>query len=142
MSVLSRYACGAIAVLAVAACDPRFVHKSDLSVHEVEQLSGWWSGQGYLTFSNSRECVKSYLWTLRVEAGNVNGKVVDAATPDAIPATFETFVEYDGTLHASIRTRGTNLALLGSFNHRGFEGTARSEKCIYTFNFPYNGSLS
>lgn len=131
MSALSRYLSLAIGILALAACDPRFVHKSDLSPRQIGGLSGTWSGRGTLSFSNQKYCPRVYLWTLQVGDGNVDGSVVDEQTPNVAPATFTTFVEYDGSLHADVQTKGYDFALLGSFNHSGFTGTARSARCNY-----------
>lgn len=131
MSALSRYLSLATAILALAACDPRFVHKSDLSPREIGGLSGTWSGRGTLSFASKNYCPRVYLWTLRVGGGNVDGSVVDQETPNAPPASFTSFVDYDGSLHADVRTKGHDFALLGSFNQSGFIGTARSDDCRY-----------
>ncbi len=131
MPALARYLSLATAILTLAACDPRFVHKSDLSPHEIATLSGTWAGRGTLSFSSKKDCPRIYLWTLRVGGGNVDGTIVDQETPNAPPATFTSFVDYDGSLHAGVRTKGHDLALLGSFNHDGFIGTARSDDCSY-----------
>ncbi len=126
----------------VGACDPRFVHESDLSVREIQSLSGTWAGRGALSFASQNYCPRVYLWTLRVGGGSVDGSLVDEKTPNAPPATFNSFVEYDGSLHAAVRTRGRDFALLGSFNHDGFKGTARSKDCSYTVFMERQGSAS
>lgn len=131
MSALSRHLIIAAAVLALGACDPRFVHKSDLSPREIGNLSGTWTGRGSLSFASKNYCPRAYLWTMRVGDGSVDGSVVDAETPNAPPATFASFVDYDGSLNASVRTKGRDFTLLGSFNHDGFSGTARSADCSY-----------
>ena len=141
--VLSRCVAGLAALLALSACDPRFVHKSDLSTREIVSLSGAWSGRGTLSFSSRNDCVKVYLWSLHVANGNADGTLVDERTPEATPGSFTTFVEYDGSLHASVRTRGHDFALLGSFNHDGFRGTARSDEgCNYTVSLSRRGPAS
>ena len=143
MSVLPRYAACAIALLALGACDPRFVHKSDLNAREIVALSGTWTGRGSLSFSTRSDCAKVYLWTMHIAGGNVDGPVVDEQTPAATPGTFTTFVEYDGSLHASVRTKGHIFALLGSFSHDGFNGTARSDDgCNYALYLPHRGTAS
>jgi len=140
MSVLSRYATGVAALLVLGACDPRFVHESDLSAREIANLSGTWSGRASMTFSDRKDCPRVYLWRMQVAGGNVNGEVVDAETPDATPGTYSTFVEYDGTMHANLRTRGRELAVLGSFNRDGFRGTARSPDCNYAVSLTHEAS--
>lgn len=143
MSALSRYAAGLAAVLALTACDPRFVHKSDLSAQQIASLSGTWSGRGFPSFSSRNNCPKLYLWSLHVANGNADGTVVDAETPEAAPGTFTTFVDYDGSLHASVRTRGRVFALLGSFSRNDFSGTARSDDgCNYAVSLQHHGAAS
>lgn len=139
MSVLSRYATGVAALLVLSACDPRFVHQSDLNAREIANLSGTWSGRASMTLSGSKECPRFYLWRMQVADGSVNGEVVDAATPEATPGTYTTFVEYDGSMHANLRTRGRELAVLGSFTHDGFTGTARSQECNYAVSLTHEG---
>lgn len=142
MALLCRYFAFAAAILVLGACDPRFVHKSDLSPREIAALSGTWAGRGSLSFASQNYCPRVYLLTLRVGGGNVDGTVVDEKTPDAPPATFASFVEYDGSLHAALRTKGRDYALLGSFNHEGFVGTVRSENCSYTVFLDRRGQAS
>jgi hypothetical protein len=142
MSVLTRYAFCAAAVLALGACDPRYVHPSDLSVQEIGHLSGTWSGRAPLSFSNKKECPRVFVVTLTVKDGTVNGTVINAAFLNAEPAIFTTFVEYDGSMHGFVRTRGYDLALLGSFNHDGFRGTARAQDCGYTMVLHHEGAGS
>ena len=139
MSVLTRSAACAMALLALGACDPRFVHKSDLNAHEVSLLAGTWSGKATVTFSNKKDCPRTYLWTMEVAGGNVNGEVVNAEYPDASPSTYSTFVEYDGTMHADLRTRGQDLFILGAFDHDGFNGTARTKDCNYIVTLKHQG---
>jgi hypothetical protein len=142
MSALSRYLSLATVVLALGACDPRFVHKSDLSPREIGNLSGTWTGRGTLSFASKNYCPRVYLWTLHIGDGNVDGLVVDEQTPDAPPASFTSFVDYDGSLHADVRTKGHDFALLGTFNHSGFSGTARSDNCNYAVSLRHRGASS
>ena len=134
MPALARYLSLATTALALAACDPRFVHKSDLSPQEIATLSGTWTGRASLSYANRKGCPRVYLWTLHVGGGNVDGRVVDEQTPNAPPAAFTSFVDYDGSLHADLRTTGRDFAVLGSFSHDGFGGTARSADCIYALS--------
>lgn len=131
MSVPPRYALCAFALVALSACDPRFVHESDLNAHQVSLLAGTWSGKATMTFSNRKDCPRTYLWRMTVADGTVNGEVVNADYPDATPSTYSSFVEYDGTMHADLRTRGADLYVLGAFDHDGFNGTARTKDCNY-----------
>jgi hypothetical protein len=125
-------------VLAVGACDPRFVHESDLSAREVQALSGTWEGQGSLSFMlfsggtrlNS-PCPRTYLWTLRVKAGNVEGEVVNKETPNATPARFTTFLDFDGSIHGFVRLNNQDTNILGAFQHSGFAGQSKSTECAY-----------
>jgi len=139
MSVLSRYALGVLALLALGACDPRYVHPSDLSAQEIGRLSGTWAGRVPLSFSNRKDCPRVYVMTLAVKDGAVNGTVLDTAFQNADPATFTTFVEYDGSMHGRVRTRGYDFALVGSFNHDGFKGTMRAEDCGYVMSIRHEG---
>ncbi|HTY68123.1 MAG TPA: hypothetical protein VMH36_15825 [Alphaproteobacteria bacterium] len=139
MAVLSRFAACVAAVLALSACDPRFVHESDLNAHQVSLLAGTWSGKATMTFSNRKDCPRTYLWRMTVADGTVNGEVVNADYPDAAPSTYSSFVEYDGTMHADLRTRGADLYVLGAFDHDGFNGTARTKDCNYIVTLRHEG---
>lgn len=145
MSVLYRrlsFAAVLAPLFVLGACDPRFIHKSDMSPREIVNLSGTWSGRGSLSFSNAQYCPRTYLWRMHVGGGNVDGQVVEEETPNAPPATFSTFVDYDGSVHADLRTKGRDFTVLGTFSHRGFEGTARSPVCSYTVFLRRDGPTS
>lgn len=130
-ALLRSLSCAAAAALALAACDPRFVHSSDLSPREVQTLAGVWQGQASLSFGSEYGCPRTYLWTVRVSGGTVDGGLVDQKTPNASPAQFSTFLDYDGSLHVSVRPNERPLDVLGSFSRDGFSGTARSKECVY-----------
>lgn len=142
MSPLPRYALLAATLLALGACDPRFVHSSDLSAVQIEHLAGTWTGEGTLSFSSSNSCPRVYLWTMHVANGNVDGAFIDKATPNAQPATFSTFIDYDGSVHAEVLTSGTDFMVLGTFNRDGFSGTARSPLCRYALDLDRQGKAS
>lgn len=143
MSAHPRYMLLAALLLGLAACDPYFVHKSDLSPVQIEHLSGTWAGEATLaTADSNRSCLRTYLWTLHVANGNVAGSVVDKNTPKAPPATFTTFVDYDGSVHAEVPTAGIEFFLLGSFSSDGFEGTARTAGCNYVVSLDHQGPAS
>jgi hypothetical protein len=129
-------------LLALGACDPRFIRGSDLSAVQIEHLAGTWTGEGTLSFSSSNSCPRVYLWTLHVAKGNVDGSFVDKATPDAQRATFSTFIDYDGSVHAEVLTAGTDFMVLGTFNRDGFIGTARSPLCRYALELDQQGKAS
>jgi hypothetical protein len=142
MSVLFRYACGAAALLALGACDPRYLHPSDLNAREIGHLSGTWSGRVPLSFSNKSSCPRVFVMTVTVKGGTVNGTLADPRTPNADPATYTSFVEYDGSMHGAVRTKGYDFTLLGTFNHEGFKGTMRAEDCGYVMSLPREGNGS
>ena len=142
MSVFVRYASLAAALLMLGACDPRFVHGSNLSTTEIEHLSGTWAGESTLSFASKNYCPRAYLWSLHVAGGNVDGSVVDKNTPLAPPATFTSYVDYDGSVHAAVRTAGRDFALLGTFSHHGFDGTVRSGDCNYAISLSREAKAS
>lgn len=122
--------CAACALI-LAACDPRFVHGSGLRPSEVQALAGVWEGRGSLSFAGSNRCPRAYLMSMHVGSGNVAGEMIDEAKQGTTPASFTTFVEYDGSLHASLRADGRDTNILGSFGRDSFNGTARAIDCIY-----------
>ncbi len=127
-SLLFCTACGLLA----AACDPRFVRGSDLPPAEVQRLSGVWEGRASLSTTDSANaCPRVYRMSMDVGGGNVSGDMVDAAWPKTTPATFATFLEYDGSIHAFVRVDTREMNILGSFGRDSFTGTARSVDCRY-----------
>ena len=142
MPAHSRYVLLAAALLALAGCDPRFIHSSNLSATQIEHLSGTWTGEGTLSFSSANDCPRVYLWTMQVANGNLNGSFVDKNTPSAPPATFSTFIDYDGSIHAEVPTQGKDFFVLGTFNRGGFQGTARSTFCRYALSLSHRGQGS
>jgi hypothetical protein len=131
MASFLRYLPIITAALALGACDPRFVHGSDLNPREVQQLSAVYEGTAALSFSSERDCVRVYRWTVRVASGNADGEIVDDKTPNATPSRFSTFIDYDGSLHVVVRLAGINTDVLGSFSRDSFSGTARAKECSY-----------
>jgi hypothetical protein len=132
-----RFAALVLALMTLAACDPRFVRESDLNAREIQNLSGVWQGQGSLAFSTfttakiDHPCPRFYLWTLRVNAGNVEGEVVSKDAPNAPRTRFTTFLDFDGSIHAFVRPDGRDTNVLGSFRRDGFTGQAKSQECGY-----------
>jgi hypothetical protein len=127
----------ALALLGVAACDPRFVRETDMSPQEIQNLSGVWQGQATLSFTAlttaklDAPCPRIYLWTLRVNAGNVEGEVVSKETPNAPRTRFTTFLDFDGSIHGFVRPDGRDTNVLGTFQRSGFTGTSKSVECGY-----------
>ena len=121
----------ALGASTLTACDPRFVHGSDLRPSEVQTLAGTWEGRASLSFSSANDCARGYQWTLRVDNGNVAGEIVDERTPNAPPARFTSFVDYDGSLHADVNAYGRPTSILGTFSRSGFSGEARASGCNY-----------
>ncbi|HEX9461903.1 MAG TPA: hypothetical protein VGB82_04825 [Alphaproteobacteria bacterium] len=121
----------AACMVSLAACDPRFVHGSGLRPSEVPGLAGVWEGRGALSFSDDNRCPRVYLVKMRVGDGNVAGEMIDDAKTGTTPASFTTFVEYDGSLHATLRVDGRETNILGSFGRDNFTGTARAPGCTY-----------
>ncbi len=117
--------------LLIAACDPRLVSSSNLSPREVATLSGVWEGRGLFSFGD-QDCPKVYLWTMKLDRGNVDGSVVDERTPNAPPTRFTSFVDYDGSMRISIRPDERDTTVSGSFGHNSFIGQARAKKCTYS----------
>lgn len=143
MSALSRYALLATALALLGACDLVFVHHSDLTAVQIEHLSGTWAGEATINGATSyRSCPQGYLWTLHAANGNVAGSFVDKTTPKAPPATFTTFIDYDGSVHADVRTSGNDFFLLGTFNHDGFRGSVRTTGCYYVISLDRQGAAS
>ena len=128
---------GALAAAGLAGCDPRFVRHSDLRPAEIQALAGTWQGEGALSFSNASDCTRVYLWTLRVKDGNVDGEIVDRRTPYAPHARFTSFVDYDGSVHATLNAYGRDTEVLGTFGRDSFTGTARSKGCNYAVHLHY-----
>lgn len=128
--MISRSACLAVAAMALAACDPRLLRPSDLSAREIQTLAGVWEGRSSLS-SGEKDCPAGYLWKLRVGSGNVDGELVDEATPRAPPAKFSTFLDYDGTLRALVRPGGADTTISGTFYRDSFSGDSRSTRCAY-----------
>lgn len=119
-----------LAAALLAACDPRLTPTSNLSPRDIQTLAGAWEGRGTLLSGNS-ECPSSYAWTLRVGGGNVDGEIVDEATPRAPPSRFTTFLDYDGTLRALARPGGRDTAISGTFYRDSFSGQAKNPQCSY-----------
>lgn len=127
-SLLFSTACGLLA----AACDPRFVHGSDLRPAEVQRLSGVWEGRASLSTTDSANaCPRVYRVSMEVGGGNISGDMVDTAWPKTTPATFTTYLEYDGSMHAFLRVDAREMNILGSFGRDSFTGTARTPECRY-----------
>ncbi len=126
-----------------AACDPRFVRSSDLRPGEVQQLSGVWEGRGSLTaLDSANRCPRIYRMNIEVGGGNVSGEVIDDAHPTNTPATFTTFIEYDGSMHAFVRVDAREMNILGAFRHDGFTGTARTVECRYAVRLRHRDTPS
>jgi len=115
----------------VAACDPRFVHGSDLRPAEIHALAGTWEGRASLSYSSATDCTRVYGWRMQVADGNVTAEIIDPNRPNATPARFTSFVEYDGSVHAEVSVFGRDTAVLGTFNRDGFEGNTRARGCNY-----------
>jgi hypothetical protein len=127
-SLLFCAACGLVA----AACDPRFVRPSDLRPAEVQRLAGLWEGRGSLNnMDSSNRCPRVYRISMEVGGGNVSGEMINDATPTTTPATFTSFLEYDGSFHAFVRVDTREMNILGAFSRDSFTGTARSTDCRY-----------
>lgn len=114
----------------LSACDPRLTPTSNLSPREVQTLAGIWQGRSPLTYGG-KACTTGYVWTLRVAGGNVEGEVVDEATPRATPSKFTTFLDYDGSMHAQVRPGGDDTTVRGAFNRDSFSGDAKGKDCSY-----------
>jgi len=115
----------------LSGCDPRFERASDLNPQEVQNLSGVWSGEASLSnpfVSRTTEdpCPRIFLWTMTVGKGNIDGEVVNKETPRAPPARFNTFLDYDGSVHTVVRLNGQDSDLLGSFQRNSFSGQAKN----------------
>lgn len=132
-----RFAVLALVALVVAACDPRFVYESDMSARDIQNLSGVWQGQSSLSFTAfttkkiDEPCPRSYLWTLRVNAGTVEGELVNKDTPNAPRTRFTAFLDFDGSIHSFVRPDGRDTNVLGSFQRSGFTGQSKSQECSY-----------
>jgi hypothetical protein len=142
-----RVAVSALALLLAAACDPRFVRESDLNSREIQNLSGVWQGQASLSFTTigtgaklDSPCPRVYLWTLRVNAGNVEGEVVNKDTPNAPRTRFTTFLDFDGSIHAFIRPDGRDSNILGSFQRKSFGGQSKGTECSYVIRLERQGT--
>jgi hypothetical protein len=122
---------GLLAVLSLAACDPRLTYESNLSLREVQTLAGVWEGQSGITWSDDNDCPRFYVWAFRVANGNVEGDVVDRATPNAPRAKFTTFLDYDGSMTATARAGGRDTLIRGAFQRDSFVGEAKSKACSY-----------
>jgi len=135
----------AISALILAGCDPRFVHESDLNAREVQTLSGVWTGEASLTTPfraktyGEDACARFFLWTFRVANGNVDGEVVNKATPKAPPSHFSGFLDYDGSVHAVARLDGHDADVVGSFSRRSFSGQAKSDCGAYVIRLARQG---
>jgi hypothetical protein len=117
--------------LVLSGCDPRFVRSSDLSPQEVQTLSGVWTGEASLSnpfVSQKTEdpCPRVFLWSMTVGKGNIDGEAVNKDTPKAPPARFNTFLDYDGSVHTVVRLNGQDTDLLGSFQRNSFSGQAKN----------------
>ena len=123
---------GALGAASLAACDPRFVHESDLRPAEIQALRGTWEGRANLSYYTGKECTRVYQWTLKVADGNVSAEIIDANMPSATPARFTSFVDYDGSVHADLTVFGQDTFVLGTFNREGFVGNTKSRYCNYS----------
>ena len=123
----------AFAAAPLAACDPRFVHKSDLRPAEIQRLAGTWEGEARLSYYTAEECpTKIYQWTMKVTNGNVAVEIIDPKKPKVAPARFTSFVDYDGSVHGDTTVFGRDTVILGTFNRSGFEGDTKSRYCNYS----------
>lgn len=122
---------GLLAILSLSACDPRFTYELNLSAREIQSLAGRWEGQSGIAWSDDKDCPQFYVWTFRVANGNVEGDVVDRATPNAPHTKFTTFLDYDGSIAATARPGGRDTLVRGAFQRDSFVGEAKSKACSY-----------
>jgi hypothetical protein len=122
---------GLLVVLSLAACDPRVTYESKLSPREIQTLAGRWEGQSGLTRSDDKDCPQFYVWAFQVANGNIEGDVVDRATPNAPHARFTAFLDYDGSMTATARPGGRDTLVRGAFQRDSFVGEAKSQACSY-----------
>ena len=122
---------GLLAALFLAACDPRFIYESNLSPREIQALRGTWEGQSALSRSDERDCPEFYVWVFRVAGGNVEGDLVDRATPNAPHTRFTTFLDYDGSITVLARPGGRDMTVRGAFQRESFVGEAKARTCSY-----------
>src|SRR5262245_43128295 len=120
---------GIAATIFLGGCDPRFVPSTNLSPREIQALVGNWEGQGTLSRAEIKGCPTHYRVVMRVANGNVEGDLVDRATPNAPHTRFTTFLDYDASISVVARPRGIDMTIRGVFTRDNFVGETTSVGC-------------
>lgn len=98
-------------------------------VADMKALDGRYAGSAAYSDGPQR-CPRRLDVALSVANGKATGEVLDPASPNVPPASFDGFLESDGSISAIVRAFGDIYVLRGRFRETRFDGRLLAEAGI------------
>ncbi len=98
----------------------------------VATLDGFYEGEVSRSTGPLYGCPAAYKLRITVKAGEARGEILDLEQQDAVVDRILAFIEADGRVITSFRSRGETYSIEGSFGASAFQARSNGRICSYS----------